>query len=180
MTGHLDPYIRFQKPDDVLSAPQFALGAHLLQDTIQFRRIVLAFLGEPAAGWQHGAASGWLLRVGESEGEVLKLLPGRKPRPIRPVVIRREPLPGFQLDIWHHPVQLEAIMFRVLHPKPAKVILGNTWGDHLLKAVHETGLHLLGQNRGLFRCEAQDTGGIALRIGHAVDQQLRHLRVPPQ
>jgi hypothetical protein len=64
MAGHLNPDIFFQVPDDVLSALQFAFGAHLLQDAIQFRRVVLAFLRKPAAGWQHCAASGWLLRVG--------------------------------------------------------------------------------------------------------------------
>jgi hypothetical protein len=34
-------------------------------------------------------------------------------------------------------MQLEATVFGVLHPEPAKMVLRNTRRNHLLEAVHE-------------------------------------------
>jgi hypothetical protein len=138
VTWHFDPNLVFQAAENILPAAQLTFRTPLFQKAIQLLRIVLAFLRQPATGSRYRTAPRWVRWVGQTVLKVLKFLPCLEAWTIRRVEIRSKSLTGLQLDVCHNPVQFDSIVFRVLHPEPAKVVLWHTGGDHFFKVVSST------------------------------------------
>jgi len=65
-------------------------------------------IGDPLAFWVAG--------VVEFPPQVLQILPGGEPGPVRPVEVSRKPLLGLQVHIGDDEMQLRAVVIPVLYP----------------------------------------------------------------
>lgn len=169
MPRHLYPDSFGQEPHNIVAVPKLSLSTQLLQCLIQLRGIPLRFRRKKAAGRSNGATPVGLLRVGQAVLDVLIRLPGGKSGTVCTVEVGCKSLASFQIDICHHPMQLEPAMFCVFDPEPAEPIFWDLWRNHLLKAIHQCRLQWPGQQRRLFLGEAQNAGCIPLCIRNPVD-----------
>lgn len=75
---------------------------------------------------------------------VHRRFPGVYPVTIRGVVVGLEPLPGGQLHIGHHEVQLHPALVGVLDPQDVVLVGLEPRQERSLEVVHDLPLHLGG------------------------------------